>query len=108
MHWLFLFLGVAAEALSHVALKATDGFSKPSAIALVGLGHLCAFVALSFAMKGVPVGIVHGLWAALAILGVNLLSMLVYQEHLDLTTWIGMGLIVAGVLVVNLGQGHAH
>lgn len=108
MHWLFLLLGVASEAMSHVALKATDGFSKPGAVALVAVGHLGAFVSLSFAMKGMPVGIVHGLWAALAILGVNLLSLLVYQEHLDLTTWVGMGLIVAGVLVVNLGQSHAH
>ncbi|MFT7431220.1 MAG: small multidrug resistance pump [Colwellia sp.] len=63
MSWLFLFLGVAAEAMSYVALKETDGFSKPLPSALVLLGHLAAFVFLGQAMKGMPVGIVHALWA---------------------------------------------
>jgi len=108
MYWLYLLLGVAAEAGSHVALKATDGFSKPSAIALVLLGHLVAFVSLSFAMKGLPVGIAHALWAGMAIIGVNLLSVAVYKEHLGLTTWLGMGFIVLGVVMVNLEHGHSH
>ncbi|WP_028108580.1 DMT family transporter [Ferrimonas futtsuensis] len=108
MYWVFLLMGVAAEAVSHVVLKATDGFSKPGAIAVVLLGHLSAFLFLAYAMKGMPVGVVHALWAGMAIVGVNLLSILLYRQHLDFMTWLGMGFIVAGVVVVNLGQGHSH
>jgi small multidrug resistance pump len=108
MSWLFLFLGVAAEAMSHVALKETDGFSKPLPSALVLLGHLAAFIFLGQAMKGMPVGIVHALWAGLAIITVTLLSALIYRQHLDLTTWLGMGLVAVGIAMINLAQGHNH
>ena len=109
MSWFFLLLGVGAEALSHVALKATDGFSKPLPATLVLLGHLAAFVCLAQAMKGgMPVGIVHALWAGLAIVSVTLISQLVYRQHMDTSLWIGMALIAAGVMVINCSHGHAH
>jgi small multidrug resistance pump len=109
MSWFFLLLGVGAEALPHVALKATDGFSKPLPATLVLLGHLAAFVCLAQAMKGgMPVGIVHALWAGLAIVSVTLISQLVYRQHMDTSLWIGMALIAAGVMVINFSHGHAH
>ncbi|WP_257982811.1 multidrug efflux SMR transporter [Shewanella sp. GutDb-MelDb] len=108
MSWIFLLLGVMAEALSHVALKATDGFSRPLPAVLVILGHLVAFIFLGQAMKGMPVGVVHALWAGLAIVTVTLLSALFYRQHLDLTAWIGMGLVAAGVMMINFSQGHSH
>ncbi|ABV85599.1 DMT family transporter [Shewanella pealeana] len=108
MSWIFLLLGVVAEVLSHVALKATDGFSKPLPAALVILGHLTAFIFLGQAMKGMPVGVVHALWAGLAIVSVTLISALFYREHLDMTAWIGMVLVAAGVMMINFSQGHAH
>ena len=103
-------MGVMAEALSHVALKATDGFSlsKPVPALLVISGHLAAFLFLSQAMKGMPVGVVHSLWAGLAILTVSLISSFVYSQHLDTKVWIGMGLVAASVMLINLSQGHAH
>ncbi|MGS0696002.1 DMT family transporter [Shewanella sp. 0m-4] len=108
MSWMFLFLGVVAEALSHVALKATDGFSKPLPAALVLLGHLTAFIFLGQAMKGMPVGVVHALWAGLAIVTVTLLSALFYRQHLDMTAWVGMALVAVGVMMINFSQGHSH
>ncbi|MFT5235022.1 MAG: small multidrug resistance pump [Shewanella sp.] len=101
-------LGVAAEALSHVALKATDGFTRPLPAALVILGHLTAFIFLGQAMKGMPVGVVYALWAGLAIVTVTLLSALFYRQHLDATAWIGMLLVAGGVMLINVSQGHSH
>ena len=108
MSWLFLFLGVAAEAISHVALKETDGFTKPLPSLLVLLGHLGAFMFLGQAMKNMHIGIVHALWAGLAIITVTLLSTVIYRQHLDLTTWFGMAFVAVGVAIINLSQGHAH
>lgn len=108
MSWLFLFFGVAAEAMSHVALKETDGFTKPLPIALVLVGHLSAFMFLGQAMKGMPIGIVHALWAGLAIVTVSLLSTVIYRQHLELTTWLCMVLVAIGVAMINISQGHSH
>ncbi|ALS33752.1 MULTISPECIES: multidrug efflux SMR transporter [Pseudoalteromonas] len=108
MSWVFLFLGVIAEAMSHVALKQTDGFTRLLPSIVVLLGHLAAFVFLGQAMKGMPVGIVHAMWAGLAIVTVTLLSTLVYKQHLDLSTWLGMALVAIGIAMINLSQGHSH
>lgn len=110
MSWFFLIMGVLAEALSHVALKATDGFSlsKPLPAALVVTGHLAAFLFLGQAMKGMPVGVVHSLWAGLAIVTVSLISTFVYRQHLDAMVWAGMIFVAVGVVMINLSQGHAH
>lgn len=108
MSWIFLFFGVVAETMSHVALKETEGFTRPIPSILVLLGHLAAFMFLAQAMKGMPVGIVHALWAGLAIVSVTLLSTVVYRQHLDVTTWAGMAFVAAGVVLINLSQGHAH
>lgn len=108
MSWLFLFFGVAAEAMSHVALKETDGFTRPIPSIIVLLGHLAAFIFLGQAMKGMPVGIVHALWAGLAIVTVTLLSTVIYRQHLDSTTWFGMALVAIGVAIINVSQGHSH
>ncbi|MEZ8068454.1 MULTISPECIES: multidrug efflux SMR transporter [unclassified Vibrio] len=110
MSWFFLMMGVMAEALSHVALKATDGFSlsKPIPDLLVISGHLAAFLFLSQAMKGMPVGVVHSLWAGLAIVTVSLISTFVYRQHLDTMVWVGMLFVAAGVVMINLSQGHSH
>ena len=108
MSWVFLILGVVAEAMSHVALKETDGFTRPIPSALVLMGHLAAFMFLGQAMKGMPIGIVHALWAGLAIVTVTLLSTVIYHQHLDLTTWFGMAFVAVGVAMINLSQGHSH
>lgn len=108
MSWVFLFLGVIAEAMSHVALKQTDGFTRLLPSIVVLLCHLAAFVFLGQAMKGMPVGIVHAMWAGLAIVTVTLLSTLVYKQHLELSTWLGMALVAIGIAMINLSQGHSH
>ncbi|MGR5319678.1 DMT family transporter [Vibrio sp. PID17_43] len=97
------------EALSHVALKATDCFSRHIPATLVLIGHLAAFVCLIQAMKdGMPVGIVHALWAGVAIVSVTLIYHLVHRQHMDTNLWIGMALIAVGVMVINFSHGHAH
>ncbi|MCW8347756.1 multidrug efflux SMR transporter [Vibrio sp. ZSDZ65] len=110
MSWLFIALAVLAEAMSHVALKATDGFSlsNPLPATLVIVGHLAAFAFLSQAMKGMPVGIVHSLWAGLAIVAVSLISTVVYRQHLDPMVWAGILFVVVGVAMINFSQGHVH
>ena len=110
MSWLFIIFAVLSEALSHVALKATDGFSlsKPLPAVLVIGGHLAAFLFLSQAMKGMPVGVVHSLWAGLAIVAVSLISTVVYRQHLDPMVWGGIFFVVVGVVMINFSQGHVH
>ncbi|MGF1724652.1 DMT family transporter [Photobacterium nomapromontoriensis] len=109
MGWIFLLLGVMAEATSHVALRATNGFTNFLPSAIVILGHLLAFLFLGQAMKSLPVGIVHTLWAGLAIVAVTAMSSIIYKQHLDTKVWIGMAFVAVGIAIINLaGAAHTH
>ena len=109
MGWAFLLLGVMAEATSHVALRATNGFTSWLPSTVVILGHLIAFVFLGQAMKSLPVGIVHAVWAGLAIVTVTAMSGLIYKQHLDAKVWLGMVIVAIGIAIINLGgAAHSH
>ncbi|PSW19818.1 QacE family quaternary ammonium compound efflux SMR transporter [Photobacterium sanctipauli] len=109
MGWLFLLLGVMAEATSHVALRATNGFSNWLPSTIVILGHLVAFLFLGQAMKSLPVGVVHTIWTGLAIVVVTAMSTLIYKQHLDAKVWLGMIIVAIGIAIINLsGASHTH
>lgn len=101
-HWLFLALAILAEVVATTSLKASDGFRKPGPSLLVVAGYGLAFYFLSQTLKVIPVGITYAIWAGLGIVLVSLLAWLVYGQKLDPPALVGIGLILAGVLVINL------
>ncbi len=101
-HWILLGLAIAAEVVGTSALKASEGFSKlwPSAIVVVSYG--AAFYLLSLTLRTIPVGIAYAVWSGVGVVLIALIGWLVFGQKLDGAGLLGMGLIVAGVLVLNL------
>ncbi|PTQ12736.1 QacE family quaternary ammonium compound efflux SMR transporter [Sphingomonas oleivorans] len=102
MHWLYLFAAIGFEIVATSALKAADGFTKPVATAVVAVGYLTAFYCLSVALRVIPMGIAYALWSGIGIVIISLVGFFVYRQKLDGATLIGIGLIIAGTLVINL------
>lgn len=100
--WLILAIAIVAEVIGTTALKASDGFTRlwPSAIVVVGYG--VSFYCLSLVLRSIPVGITYAVWSGLGIVLISLVAFAVYGQRIDLAGLIGMGLIIAGVLVLNL------
>ena len=100
--WLTLAVAIVAEVIGTTALKASDGFTRlwPSAIVMVGYG--VSFYCLSLVLRSIPVGITYAVWSGLGIVLISLVAFAVYGQRIDLAGLIGMGLIIAGVLVLNL------
>lgn len=100
--WILLGLAIAAEVVGTSALKASEGFSKlgPSAIVVVSYG--AAFYLLSLTLRTIPVGIAYAVWSGVGVVLIALIGWLVFGQKLDGASLLGMGLIVAGVLVLNL------
>ena len=101
MNWLYLGIAIVAEVIATSALKASDGFSKllPSAITVLGYG--VAFYCMTLALRAIPLGITYAIWSGLGIVLVSIVGIVLYDEKLDLPAAIGMGLIIAGVVVIN-------
>ncbi len=107
--YLLLGLAIAAEVVATSALKASDGFSQLWPSVLVVLGYGAAFFFLSMTLKTIPVGIAYAIWSGAGIVLVSAISFVLYKQALDVPALIGMGLIIAGVIVINaFSQSSAH
>ncbi|WP_300658772.1 SMR family transporter [Hydrogenophaga sp.] len=100
--WMTLGLAIVAEVIGTTALKASDNFTRlaPSLIVVVGYG--VAFYCLSLVLKSVPVGIAYAVWSGLGIVLITAVAWLLYGQRIDLAGLVGMGLIIAGVVVLNV------
>ncbi|MGB7388321.1 MAG: SMR family transporter, partial [Pseudomonas neustonica] len=81
---------------------ASEGFSKPLPSVVVVIGYLVSFYFLSLTLKTIPVGIAYAIWSGVGIVLISLVAWMLYGQKLDLPALIGMGMIMAGVMVINL------
>jgi small multidrug resistance pump len=100
----YLALGIAivAEVIATTALKASDSFSRPLPALLTVAGYAIAFFFLSITLRTMSTGIAYAIWSGLGIVLITLVSFVVYQQKIDLPGLLGMALIVAGVVVLNV------
>lgn len=105
MTWLFLVLAIVAEVVATSALKASEGFTRPLPSLLVVAFYGVAFFLLAQTLRVLPIGVAYAIWSGLGIVLISLVGWLWYGQALDAAALAGMGLIVAGVVVVNLFSG---
>ena len=100
--WLALAIAIVAEVIGTTALKASNEFTRlwPSLIVVAGYGTAFYFMALS--MRVLPVGIMYAIWSGMGIVLVSIIGWVVYRQVLDTPAIIGMGLIIAGAIVINV------
>lgn len=102
MSYIYLFIAIIGELLGTTLLKVSEGFSKPLPGVSALLSYGVCFFFLSSAMKKIPLGITYATWSGVGLLVTAVISILVFNEKLNLYTIIGLGLIIVGVLMVNL------
>ncbi|MET0264077.1 MAG: SMR family transporter [Duganella sp.] len=101
-NWLFLAIAIISETIATSALKSSEGFTRllPSVLVVVGYG--VAFYFLSLTLRTIPVGIAYAVWSGVGIVLITTVGWLVFGQKLDLPALIGMALIIAGVVVMNV------
>lgn len=102
MKYVYLAIAIVAEVLATTSLKASAEFTKliPSLIVIVG--YAVAFYFMTLVLRFIPVGITYAVWAGLGIVLVAILGAIAYKEFPDMPAVIGMALIVAGVVIINV------
>ena len=95
-------IAIACEVVATSSLKATEGFSRPLPTLLTLAGYAIAFWALSVAIRTIPVGIAYAIWCGVGIIAITAIAWIFLKQRLDLPALVGMALILAGVLVINL------
>jgi small multidrug resistance pump len=101
-HWIYLAIAIVAEVIATSALKASHEFTRLIPTIIVVTGYLTAFYFLTLSLRVIPVGVAYAIWAGLGIVLIAIISWILYGQKLDLPALVGMGLIISGVLVINL------
>lgn len=101
-HYLYLIASVIAEAIGYSALNASAQFTKfwPSMLVIAGLGS--SFYFLTLALNYMPLGVTYALASGLGIVMVALAGIIIFGQRLDLAGAVGLGLIIAGIVVINI------
>jgi small multidrug resistance pump len=101
-HWVAIALAIIAEVIATSALKASEEFTKlmPSLLVVVGYGF--AFYFMTISLRVIPLGIMYAIWSGLGIVMISIIGWVMYKQTLDFAAMLGIGMIVAGVLVIHL------
>jgi small multidrug resistance pump len=99
---IYLFIAIVLEVIATSALKASNSFTRLIPTLIVIAGYAGAFWFLSLTLRSMPVGIAYAIWSGVGIVLISLVGWLWFKQSLDWPAILGMALIVAGVLTINL------
>ncbi|WVN41977.1 multidrug efflux SMR transporter [beta proteobacterium MWH-UniP1] len=102
MAWLYLSIAILAEVAGTVALKYTQGFTKPLPLLVVIFGYGLAFFLLAKVVQTLPLAITYAIWSGAGIALVGVIGWLALGQKLDVAALMGIGLIILGVVVINV------
>lgn len=100
--YLFLTAAIVLETIATSSLKASHQFTRLWPSLVVVSGYAGSYYCLSRVLEHMSLGVAYAIWCALGIILVALIGYLVFGQKLDLPALLGLGLIVAGVVVINL------
>lgn len=97
-----LMFAIVLEVIGTTFLQKSEQFTRlwPSIIVLIS--YFSAFYFLSISLRTIPVGIAYGIWSGVGIVLISCIGYFIFKQKLDLAAMIGLGLIIAGVIVVNI------
>ena len=97
-----LITAITLEVIGTSFLQRSEQFTRLWPTLLMGLAYAASFYFLSLVLRTMPLGIAYAIWSGLGIVLVSLIGLVIFGQRLDLAAIIGLSLIIAGVIVVNL------
>ena len=102
MTYIYFAAAIISEVVATSALKASEQFTKLIPSLIVIIGYCISFYLVTLVLRTIPVGITYAIWAGVGIVLVALVGAILYKQIPDIPAVIGMGLIVAGVVIINV------
>ena len=100
--YLFLAVAIVAGVTGTSALSVSAGLTRPGPVLVVGLAYLVCFLAMTRALRAIPIGLVYAIWSGVGIALVTLIGWRLFGQSLEAGEIVGIALILAGVVVIHL------
>ena len=101
-NWVYLGLAIFSEVVATASLKSTEGFTRFVPSIVVIIGYCSAFYFLSLTLDTIPIGVAYAVRSGVGVATITVVSYVLYGQKIDTTGIIGIGLIIAGVVVLRL------
>jgi len=102
MTYLYLAVAIICEVIATSFLKVSEGFTRPVPSLITAAGYAVSFYFLSLALREIPTGIAYAIWSGVGIVLITTIAWVFQGQKLDMPALGGLGLIVAGVVVINV------
>lgn len=102
MQYLYLGIAIIAEVIGTSFMKQSEGFTRLVPSLVTAIAYIAAFYCLSLTLKTLPTGVAYAIWSGCGILLIAGVAWVVDGQKLDAASIAGMGLIIAGLLVMNI------
>lgn len=103
-YWFLLFLGIAFEVAGTTSMRALAKNSPAWSLAAATTGICLSYFLVSRAMEKIPVGVAYAVWSGVGLAGISLLSWLLFSESMPFLKIAGLGLIIWGMVVINMDK----
>jgi small multidrug resistance pump len=104
--WILLVAAIVVEVAATLSLRASQDHS--AWLAVVIAGYVGSFALLTMVLRaGMPIGVAYGVWGALGTAGTAVLAAVIFGDPFTWPVVAGIGLIITGVLLIELGSHQA-
>ena len=100
--WLYLGLAIISEVAATSFLKSSEGFTKLVPSVIVVVGYCLAFYFLSLTLEEIPIGVAYAVWSGVGIAALAVVSVVFFDQKLDIAGIVGFALIILGVIVLRV------
>lgn len=101
-HWLLLSLAIELEVAGTTSMKLSEGFTRTIPSILIFVFYAASFVALTFALKRIDLGIAYAIWAGIGTALITVIGILWFREPATAMKLLSILLLIAGVVGLNL------
>src|SRR5581483_5325482 len=100
--WVLLYTAIMFEVIATSSLNASQGCSKigPTIISIIGYG--CTFYLFAQTLRTIPIGVAYAIWSGVGIVLITIIGWVVFSQKLNLISFFGIALILAGAIILNL------
>jgi small multidrug resistance pump len=106
MGWLYLSLAIALEVAAATTMKMSDGLSRFWPSALMVVFYLLCFLAMVKSLEYLQIGVMYAIWAGVGTAAIAVIGVILFGDSMPFIKIMGIGLIIIGVAMVNLGGAH--
>lgn len=103
-HFAYLLIAILLDVIANLLIKQSDGFRHKKTVFLALFCVLISFTALSFAIRGIQLSVAYSIWGGLGLLLTSLLSIFLFRERINVSGWIGMVLVISGVILMRMAH----